>query len=233
MLHAAFLLLFMIVAAPVASYIPLAALAAVLATVAWNMAERSQIAMILRHDRGEAMVLLATFLLTVFRDLTEGIAVGVTLGAILFMHRMAQLVQVTSHQQWIEDDVGDQVEPRPLYTPGENNHDILAYRIAGPFFFGAASTVAGVLDEIGARPKAFVLDLSAVPLADGAGAQTLIGFAAKARRAGAKVYIAAAAPHVAETLIACGLDERLVTYAPDLEEARKLARSAITAAAAA
>ena len=230
MLHAVFLLLFMLIAAPLATYIPLAALAAVLATVAWNMAERSQIALILRHDRGEAAVLLATFLLTVFRDLTEGIAVGVTLGAILFMHRMAQLVQVTSHQQWIEEDVGDDVDPRPPYAPGEGNGDILAYRIAGPFFFGAASTVAGVLDEIGARPKAFVLDLSTVPLADGAGAQALIGFAAKATRAGAKVYIAGAAPQVAETLVACGLGEGLVAYAPDLAEARRLARAQMGAA---
>ena len=230
MLHAVFLLLFMVIAAPVASYIPLAALAAVLATVAWNMAERSQIALILRHDRGEAAVLLATFLLTVFRDLTEGIAVGVTLGAILFMHRMAQLVEVTSHQHWIEEDVGDEVDPRPPYAPGEGNGDILAYRIAGPFFFGAASTVAGVLDEIGARPKAFVLDLSAVPLADGAGAQALIGFATKATRAGAKVYIAGAAPQVADTLIACGLGAGLVAYAPDLAEARRLARDQMGAA---
>jgi SulP family sulfate permease len=228
MLHAVFLLLFMLIAAPLATYIPLAALAAVLATVAWNMAERSQIALILRHDRGEAAVLLATFLLTIFRDLTEGIAVGVTLGAILFMHRMAQLVQVTSHQQWIEEDVADDVDPRPPYAPGEGDGDILAYRIAGPFFFGAASTVAGVLDEIGARPKAFVLDLSAVPMADGAGAQTLIGFATKATRAGAKVYIAGAAPQVADTLIACGLGTDLVTYAPDLAEARRLARSGIS-----
>jgi len=153
----------------------------------------------------------------------------VTLGAILFMHRMAQLVQVTTHQPWIEEDVGDQVEPRAPYAPGEGNNDILALRIAGPFFFGAASTVAGVLDEIGARPKAFVLDLSAVPLTDGAGAQTLIGFATKATRAGAKIYIASAAPKVRETLIACGLDETLATYAPDLVEARRLARLGVEA----
>ena len=233
MLHAVFLLLFMIIAAPLATYIPLAALAAVLATVAWNMAERSQIALILRHDRGEAAVLLATFLLTVFRDLTEGIAVGVTLGAILFMHRMAQLVEVTSHQHWIEEDMGDAVAPRPPYTPGEGNADILAYRIAGPFFFGAASTVAGVLDEIGARPKAFILDLSAVPLADGAGAQALIGFATKATRAGAKVYVAGAAPQVAETLVACGLGTNLVAYAQDIAEARRLARLQMDAASVA
>ena len=90
--------------------------------------------------------------------------------------------------------------------------------------------MAGVLDEIGARPKAFVLDLSAVPLADGAGAQALIGFATKATRAGAKVYIAGAAPQVADTLIACGLGAELVAYAPDLAEARRLARSQIDAA---
>ena len=230
-LHAIFLLAFMIVAAPVAAYIPLCALAAVLATVAWNMAERTQIAMILRHDRGEAAVLLATFLLTVFRDLTEGIAVGVTLGAILFMHRMAQLVEVTSHQHWIEEDFGDEVEPRPPYIPGEGDGEIQSYRITGPFFFGAASTVAGVLDEIGARPKAFVLDLAAVPLADGAGAQALIGFATKAQRAGAEVYIAAASSAVADTLAHCGLGADLVTYTASVAEARSLARTRIDAGA--
>ncbi len=228
MLHSVFLLAFMIIAAPVAGYIPLAALAAVLATVAWNMAERSQIAMILRHDRGEAAVLLATFLLTVFRDLTEGIAVGVTLGAILFMHRMAQLVEVTSHQPWIVDDVGDDIDPRPPYVPGEGDGDIQAYRISGPFFFGAASTVAGVLDEIGAKPKAFLLDLAAVPLADGAGAQALVGFATKAKRAGTKVYIVAATPQVTHTLTQCGLGAEVVTYVPSMAEARSLARAEMT-----
>ncbi len=80
MIHAIVLLGFMIVAAPLASFVPLAALAAVLALVAWNMIEPDELAHILRHDRGEAGVLLATFLLTVFYDLTVGIGVGVTLG---------------------------------------------------------------------------------------------------------------------------------------------------------
>ena len=90
-----------------------------------------------------------------------------------------------------------------------------------------------MLDEIGARPKAFVLDLSAVPLADGAGAQALIGFATKATRAGAKVYVSGAAPQVADTLVACGLGTELVTYAPDLAEAQTLARAGINASATA
>jgi SulP family sulfate permease len=105
MLHALILLIFMLVAAPLASYIPLAALAAVLAVVAWNMAERHAFATLVRASRGDAVVLLATFLLVVFRDLTEGILVGFGIGALLFLHRMAQSVEV--EQPLIEQDRPD------------------------------------------------------------------------------------------------------------------------------
>ena len=94
MLHSVFLLLFML-GGTAASYIPLSALAAVLAVVAWNMAERHEFATLLRASRGDAVVLMATFLLVVFRDLTEGIVVGFGIGA-LFLHRMAQAVEVES-----------------------------------------------------------------------------------------------------------------------------------------
>jgi sulfate permease, SulP family len=94
MMHSLFLLAFVLVAAPLASYIPLAALAAVLCTVAWNMAERQQFAALLRASRGDAVILLVTFLLVVFRDLTEGIVVGFCLGTLLFLHRMAKAVEV-------------------------------------------------------------------------------------------------------------------------------------------
>ena len=96
MLHSAFVLLFMIVAAPLASYIPLAALGAVLAVVCWNMAEKNAFATLIRASRGDALVLVATFLIVVFRDLTAGILVGFGLGALLFLHRMAQAVEVES-----------------------------------------------------------------------------------------------------------------------------------------
>ena len=92
MMHALYLLLFILVAAPLAAYIPLASLGAVLVVVAWNMAEKAEFAALLR-SRGDAVVLLATFLVTIFEDLMLGIAVGVTLGAFLFLHRMAEMVQ--------------------------------------------------------------------------------------------------------------------------------------------
>jgi SulP family sulfate permease len=89
MMHAAFLLLFLIVAAPLASYVPLAALAGVLVVVAWNMAERDEFVRLLRSWR-TAAVLLATFGLTVLHDLTAGIVAGCALAALFaLLHRPA------------------------------------------------------------------------------------------------------------------------------------------------
>jgi sulfate permease, SulP family len=107
MLHAAYLLVFMLVAAPLAAYIPLAALGGVLAVVSWNMAERHEFVSLLRASRGDALVLLSTFLLTVFEDLTLGIAVGVTLGAFLFLHRMAEAVEIEGGGSMVMRDVAD------------------------------------------------------------------------------------------------------------------------------
>jgi SulP family sulfate permease len=101
MLHAIYLLLFVLVAAPLAAYIPLASLGAVLVVVAWNMAEKAEFVALLR-SRGDALVLLATFLLTIFEDLMTGIAVGVTLGAFLFLHRMAEAVEVKDGGAFLE-----------------------------------------------------------------------------------------------------------------------------------
>jgi SulP family sulfate permease len=88
MLHAIYLLLFMLIAAPLAVYIPLAALAAVLAVVAWNMAERHEFRAILKNNWADALVLLVTFLLTAFEDLVVAIGVGVALSFVLRAFRL-------------------------------------------------------------------------------------------------------------------------------------------------
>ena len=87
LLHSVFLLLFMLLAGGLASYIPLATLAGVLAVVAWNMTEKQEFMKLLRASPGEAIILLATFLLTIFIGLTEAIAVGCLLGALIFLFR--------------------------------------------------------------------------------------------------------------------------------------------------
>lgn len=224
-LHAAFLLAFIVFAAPLANWIPLAALAAVLAVVAWNMIERHAIAAVLRGDRAEAAVMVTTFLIVVLRDLTEGIAIGVVMGAVLFMHRMAQMVEVTTHTHapLLAPDQPDRVGPSSSFTRAED-HEVIVYCINGPFFFGAASRVASTIEQIERAPHAYVLDLSAVPLADETGAQALLGFVKKARKAGARVYFAGASRSVTRRLLRAGLGRGLATYVSSVEEARKRLR---------
>jgi len=220
MLHALYILLFMLVAAPLAAYIPLAALAGVLAVVAWNMAEKREFIGLLRTSWGDAAVLMSTFLLTIFVDLTTAIAVGTVLGAFLFLHRMAETVEVAGNGPLIIEDTADATgADRTVYTPAAADSDLAVYRISGAFFFGATSTVSAVLDRIGAHPKAFVLDFSAVPLVDSTAAKALHGFVEKLRREGTVVYFSGARSSVRRTLLQAGLRRPLVVYAASIEEA--------------
>jgi SulP family sulfate permease len=91
MLHAVFLLVFMLVAAPLLSFIPLAALAGVLAVVCWNMIERPALRAIVSAYNSETLVLLATLAVTLLRDLTAGIIAGCTLAAMLYFIRRASV----------------------------------------------------------------------------------------------------------------------------------------------
>jgi SulP family sulfate permease len=230
MLHAVFLLGFMVIAAPLAAYIPLAALAGVLAVVAWNMAEKDEFANLIRASRGDAVVLLSTFLLVIFRDLTEGILVGFMLGALLFLHRMAQAVEVRSgHAPAMEDQAdADRPEGRTAYDPAmATDRDILVHRIAGTFFFGSAATVGVALDRLSEQPKAYVLEMSGVPMLDSTAAATIEGFLRKAHRHHAQVLIAGAPAAVRETLAAHGVKPPHVSFRDSVEEAVAAARARI------
>lgn len=225
MLHAAYLLLFLLIAAPLAAYIPLAALGGVLAVVAWNMAEKQEFASLLRSSWGDATVLVATFLLTIFEDLTVAIAVGVTLGAFLFMHRMAEDVEVATGSPLVAEDAADETgASRASYDPAEYGSDVLVYRISGAFFFAATSSVRAVLDRIGEHPKTFVLDFDDVPLVDSTAAKSLEGFVHTLSRAGTRVYFTSARPAVRRTLLRAGLRTPLVAYAPTIADAVESAR---------
>jgi sulfate permease, SulP family len=214
MLHSVFLLLFMLIAAPLASYIPLAALAAVLVIVAWNMAEKHEFALLIRSSWGDATVLLATFLLTVFRDLTEGIVVGFALGAVLFINRMAQMTGVEADASLVQADRADFAngERVPYDSHLAVDPDVLVYRITGAFFFGAASTVGTVLDSIADTRKAFVVDFAAVPFLDSTAANAMSRVAAKARRQGIRLFITGASPTVRRVLLTHGVSPPRAKY---------------------
>ena len=207
MLHSVFLLLFMLIAAPLASYIPLAALASVLVVVAWNMAEKQEFATLIRSSRGDATVLLATFLLTVFRSLTEGILVGFALGAVLFINRMAQMTGIEAGAPLVTADRADDSngDRTPYDVSLAADPDVLVYRITGAFFFGAASTVGSVLDSIADTRKAFVVDFAAVPFLDSTAANAMSRVAIKAKRQGIRLYITGASPTVRRALLTHGV----------------------------
>ncbi len=200
MLHALFLLVFMLVAAPLAAFIPLAALAGVLAVVAWGMAERHEFLALLRSSRGDAVVVLVTFLLVVFRDLTEGIIVGFALAGIVFIKRMSENAAM---------------RPREA-TPDAMRTDRVVYHLEGPYFFGAAAQLGGVLDRIAESPRALVLDMSGVPLIDSSGARGFHTLAARARRRGGQLYLVGLRDSLRRQLEAQGLGEPEVRFLPDV-----------------
>ncbi|AJY47007.1 SulP family inorganic anion transporter [Martelella endophytica] len=210
MLHSAFLLVFMIVAAPLARYIPLAALSGVLAVVAWTMVEKAAFRTLLRSSRGDAVILIVTLLLVVFRDLTEGIVAGLALGAVLFIDRMGKNVAVNPYADYHEKAEQPIVNTDP---------DTVIYRISGAFFFGAAATVGSALDRIADGARNYIIDLSDVPYLDSTGANVLDGTVRKTTRGNVRVLFAGASPQVRSTLESHHIDEGRVTYCETLEAA--------------
>ncbi|HEX3440983.1 MAG TPA: SulP family inorganic anion transporter [Pseudolabrys sp.] len=219
--HCVYLVIFLAVAAPLVGYIPLAALAAVLMMVSWNMAEKAEFWSLLRNSRGDAAVLLATFGLTIFVDLMTGIAVGVVMGALLFLHRMAEAVEVDGDGTSL-DDKADSADPREHYdADAATDRDVVVFRINGAFFFGATARVLPVLDRIGAPPRVFILDFSDVPLIDTSAAHSLVGFVHKLKRSGTAVYFSAARPSVRRMLNKAGLKPPVVAFAASAGDAKR------------
>ena len=211
----------MLIAAPLAGYIPLAALAGVLGVVAWNMIEKQALLTLLKSARGDALVVLATLLLTIFRDLTTGIIVGFSIGTLLFLNRMSKTIAVETHIPLIPDDEADGAnDARTRYdTSLATDQSRIIYRISGAFFFGSASTVAAVLDRIAERPKVFILDFSAAPYLDSTAAITIAGFARKARRNGTRLIITGTIATVQKELALQGVAPPQVEFTDDIEEA--------------
>lgn len=218
-MHSVFLLLFILVAAPLASYIPLAVLAAVLAVVCWNMVERHAFVALLKASRGDAAVLLATLFITLFFGLTEAIVVGFALGSLLFIHRMSQTTAVETNIPLVGEDVADDGSRGAYDEKVQQDPGTVVYRITGALFFGAAASIGAVLERIGDDHRNLVVDLSSVPFVDSTGARTIEGLAQKAAGRGIGVYITGASAGVRKELTAHGVQPPLVHYAPGIVQA--------------
>jgi len=228
MLHALFLLLFMLVLAPVMRYVPLATLAAILVVVAWNMAEIESFRHLMTGPFGDRVVLLLTFGLTVAFDLTIAIEVGIVLAAFLFMHRMSEVVAVESNVSLIEEDRADSDRPRQdqraMLPPG-----VEAFQISGPLFFAVANRLDDVLNQFMQPPHTFILRMRLVPLIDASGVTALTQMIERCRRQGIAVILSGLREQPRQILAQMGVaeDGRSLRFAPDFEEATRMAATPV------
>jgi SulP family sulfate permease len=205
------------------SYVPLAALAAVLVIVAWNMAEIESFRHLMTGPVGDRVVLLLTFALTVMFDLTVAIEVGIVLAAFLFMHRMSEVVAMESGVSLLDgeevdsDTVPDQ---RAQLPPG-----VEAFQISGPLFFAVANRLDDVLNQFRDPPRVFILRLRLVPLIDASGVTALTQMLARCRRMGTQVILSGLREQPSRILAQMHVvpDGEQLRFAPDFKAALEMA----------
>lgn len=155
MIHAGVVFLILSTCSSITAKIPLAAVAAVLVMVSWNMSELSHFLKLMKTSRGDVAILLTSFFLTVCVDLTVAVEVGMILAAFLFMKRMSDVKQVLALDRRLPDQ------------------GIEVYQMRGPFFFGVTHRLKDLFHDMNPPPKLFVLRMKHVPLLDATALQTL------------------------------------------------------------
>ncbi|EKN70704.1 sulfate transporter [Neobacillus bataviensis LMG 21833] len=172
-IHGVVVLLVLLFFAPYASYIPLASMAPILMVVAWNMSERKVFAHILKIKSTDSLVLVVTFLLTVFVNLTMAVEVGLIMSAILFAKRMSD-VMVTEKALPNPHTKHEKVETG-MVTDTHDCPQISIFNVEGPLFFGAAlSFEETIMKTINYRPKILLLRMGRVPFIDTTGEANLV-----------------------------------------------------------
>ncbi len=201
--HSLTLLAVLLFLAPLAAYIPLAALAAILFVVAWNMSEVHRFTHILRHaPRADRVILLMTFLLTVFVDLVVAVNAGVILAILHFLRRMAETVDTHPlDRQSLEAEL-EQHGLAPLPSTA------MVYEISGPMFFGAVSNFEQALAQTHTLPADLVIRLRAMPFIDMTGLQVLEDVVGKLQKNGVRVVLCEANARVRAKLEKAGLVRR-------------------------
>jgi SulP family sulfate permease len=218
-IHALFVLIAVLVGAPLVSYVPMAALAALLLLVAWNMSDIHLFGHTVRvAPRSDVAVLLTCFTLTVVFDMVVAIGVGVVLAALLFMKRMSEL---TSTRVMTPESTQDTTYAVPA--------GVTVYEIAGPLFFGAAQRAMGAIVTAGVGARVVVLALGTVPTIDATGLVALESAIEQLRLAKKLVVISGPLPEPRRVFEKANLEvaHEHVFLADTLAEGIQLARDLI------
>jgi len=195
--HSLFLILVIALLAPFASYIPLCTLAAILFVVAYNMSDIPHFIHIIKHaPHYDVLVLITTFLLTIFTDLVVAVNVGVILAMLLFVRRMSQIVAIERQDhETLKNELSDITLPK----------DTLVYSIQGPFFFGTAEKLERAFAITHSDPENIIFRLKDVPFMDITGLQTFIEIIDQFRKRHVNVYLCEANYNVKRKLMNIGV----------------------------
>jgi SulP family sulfate permease len=197
--HTLTLVAIVLLMAPLASLIPLSALAAILFVVAYNMSELHRFSHMVRTaPKPDVAVLLITFLLTVFGDLVIAVNIGVMLAALLFMKRMSEAVAIEqqSHEAGTEEINGASFNLPPK---------TVVFAMEGPFFFGAAERLETALEAVHGHAETLILRLEKVPFIDATGLQSLWNLLDNCKRHKTQLVLCGARPIVYTKLHRAGL----------------------------
>jgi sulfate permease, SulP family len=195
--HSITLISIILVCAPLASDVPLCALAAILFVVAFNLSELPRFTKLVRTaPKSDVVILLVTFLLTVFADLVVAVNAGVLLAALLFMKRMASAVEITDQTSKFVERSDSALDLRK---------DIVVLSIDGPLFFGAVSKLEHALDHIDATASTIILRMGNVPFVDATGIASLQNLVDSSRQRKARVILCEIRPNVKLKLDRAGL----------------------------
>ena len=186
MVHALTLLAILLVAAPLARFVPLATLGAVLFVVAYNMGEWREISTILRLSKTDIAVWFTTFALTVFADLTVAVGVGMTLAALLYIYRIAETTTVEPvTREYLRDGQAHILQDKDIPS------NVTILRIHGPFLFGTTEKLAEATKDLNAFGDVVILRLRNMTALDATGIHALEQFSERLHKAG-------------KTLLLCG-----------------------------
>ena len=205
MVHSGFLILVILLLAPLASAVPLCCLSAILFVVAWNMSEIPHVIRLVRGSPAtDVAVLVITFSLTVFVDLVVAVNVGVILAALFFMRRMSLAVNVEAQVESTAENNADNKLPLGPLPAG-----VMVYNIEGPLFFGAAEKLERTLAHIQRPATTLILRMSHVPFVDATGIFAIEGIITDFLKHGATVLLTEVRPNVLRKLERAGLIRKL------------------------
>jgi SulP family sulfate permease len=203
-IHGVVVLLTLILFAPYASHIPLASMAPILMIVAWNMSERKEFAHVLKTKTGDSIVLLITFLLTVFTNLTTAVEIGLILAVVLFVKRMGELLTVAKVLP-DPNDKHEKVQVNMVYE-GHDCPQISIYTINGPLFFGAANMFEKtIMDTIHQSSGILLLRMGKVPFMDTTGESNFANLVKHFEKSGGLVLLSGVQHQPLEVLKKTGL----------------------------